>query len=101
MGFAQIRAAAEMHYNNNNYSYKDLSSNPNWKNIETYINDNSPGSAVIYDSRDNYCAYSMLNIEDDGIQKYYCVYNSIEVSTVIENPGDGYCTGLVFGCPDK
>lgn len=93
----QLRAVAEIEYNDSGYSYDGLAANTDWTTLKADIDEQSPGTATINDSADAYCAYVQLNSSG-----YYCVDSTGVGKTVSTDPsGTSYCDGTTFVCPSS
>lgn len=66
------------------------------RSIKNYIN----LEPTIHASKDEFCAWIELFLEENGRTKYYCVDNSTASGTTTIYPGEaGYCNGKTFVCP--
>ncbi len=103
-GMGQIRAVAEIEYNDSDYSYDDLFTmdtgeytNEDVETLVTDIDGNAPTgeSFTGQDSDGAYCAYVPLNRSG-----YHCVDSKGFSDSVDTDPsGSGYCDGTTFVCP--
>lgn len=101
----QVRAIAEISYNDHKYSYENLDQEDDWTTLSGDITEQSPGTATILDStdasceNDEYCAYAQLNVEDDGSTQYYCVDASGTATATTDDPSTTCATGVGCVCP--
>ena len=95
--FGQLRAVAEIEYNDASYSYDALAANADWTTLSTDIDtqNGTGGTPVLHDSSDAYCAYSVLNSGD-----WYCVDSTGQATTTANEPNAlTECDGTTFVCP--
>ncbi|MDD2732115.1 MAG: type II secretion system protein [Candidatus Pacebacteria bacterium] len=93
----QIRSVAELHYNDNSYSYVGLDSNADViKLIADIDGQNGAGkSEDVNSDQENYCAYAQLVNSSD----YFCVDNKGTAKTTSTNPATAHCNTTTFVCP--